>query len=171
MFLSVVKFHFGFLSVLVFSKRKSNYLCSNLGIIRLNLYVKYIAPFILSLTWMALADFSKSTVSPPLKSWTRQQLKQTNKQTNKAMRVENLTKILPQKMLPSISTIGHMVSSSECYQMCIIGRGWHGNTASAPCIYMTQLISELLKTVCCKGVIVVQNVIVCGEACSLRRNQ
>lgn len=54
--------------------------------------------------------------------------------------------------------------------MCIIGRGWHGDTASAPCIYVTQLISELLKAVCCEVVIVVQNVIVCGSACSLRRN-
>ena len=55
--------------------------------------------------------------------------------------------------------------------MGIIGRGWHGDTASAPCIYVTKLVSELLKTVCCEGVIVVQNVIVCGSTCSLRRNQ
>ena len=54
--------------------------------------------------------------------------------------------------------------------MCIIGRGWHGDTASAPCIYVTQLISELLKVDCCEGVIVVQNVIVCRSACSLKRN-
>ena len=75
------------------------------------------------------------------------------------------------KDLPPISSIGHMMSSSECYQMCIISRGWHGDTASAPCIHVTQLISELLKSVCCEGVIVVQNVIVCRSACSLRRNQ
>ena len=55
--------------------------------------------------------------------------------------------------------------------MCIIGRGWHGDTTITPCIQVTQLISELLKAVCCEEVIVVQNVIVCGSACSLRRNQ
>jgi len=55
--------------------------------------------------------------------------------------------------------------------MCIIGRGWHGDTTIAPCIQVTELISELLKTVCCEGVIVVQNVIVCRSACSLMRNQ
>ena len=82
------------------------------------------------------------------------------------MKVQNLKKILP-----SISTIGHMVSGSECYQMCIVGRGWHGDTASAPCIHVTKLISELLKAVCCEGIIVVQNVIVSRSACSLRRNQ
>ena len=71
------------------------------------------------------------------------------------------------KDLPSI---GHMVSGSKCYQMCIICRGWHGDTASAPCIHVTQLISELLKAVSCEAVIVVQNVIVCRSACSLRRN-
>jgi len=64
-------------------------------------------------------------------------------------------------------SIGHVVSGSERHQMCIIGRGWHGDTTSAPCIYVTQLISELLKSVRCEGVIVIQNVIVCGSACSL----
>ena len=51
--------------------------------------------------------------------------------------------------------------------MCIIGRGWHGNTTGAPCIHVTQLIRELLKAVCCEGVIVIQHVIVCGSACPL----
>ncbi len=37
------------------------------NIFLLIVYVKYIAPFILALTSMAFADFSKSTVLPPLK--------------------------------------------------------------------------------------------------------
>ena len=51
--------------------------------------------------------------------------------------------------------------------MGIIGRGWHGHAARAPCIHVTQLVSELLKVVCSEGVIVIQHVIVCGSACSL----
>ena len=55
--------------------------------------------------------------------------------------------------------------------MCIVGRGWHGDTSSAPRIHVTQLIRQLLKTVCCEIVIIIQHVIVCRSACSLERQQ
>lgn len=103
------------------------------------------------------------SVPAPKKLNTRTIKKQTDKLGHEKVRRE-FDKHLATKNLPSI---GHMVSGSECHQMCIIGRGWHGDTTSAPCIYVTQLISELLKAVGCEGVIVVQNVIVCGSACSL----
>jgi len=106
------------------------------------------------------------SITAPKKLNTRGITEQTNQATKRY--VENLIKNLASKDLPSI---GHVVSGSERHQMCIIGRGWHGDTTSAPCIYVTQLISELLKSVRCEGVIVIQNVIVCGSACSLRRNQ
>ena len=52
--------------------------------------------------------------------------------------------------------------------MGVICRGWYRDTASAPGVHVTQLISELLKTVGCEAVVVVQHVIMGRSTCSLR---
>ena len=53
--------------------------------------------------------------------------------------------------------------------MGVICRGWYRDTASAPGVHVTQLISELLKTVGCEVVVVVQHVIMGRSTCSLRK--
>ena len=66
-----------------------------------------------------------------------------------------------------MSSICHVHPGVERCQMSVISRGWHGNTASAPGVHVTKLISELLKAVSGKAVIVVKHMIMSWSACPL----
>ena len=54
-----------------------------------------------------------------------------------------------------MSSIGHLEPGAERCQMSVISRGWHRNTASAPGVYVTQLIGELLQAVSGEAVIII----------------
>ena len=54
--------------------------------------------------------------------------------------------------MPSIS---HLEPGVKRCQMSVISRGWHGNTAGAPGVHVTQLIGELLQAVSGEAVIII----------------
>ena len=58
-------------------------------------------------------------------------------------------------LIPAMSSVSHVDPGVESCQMSIISRGWHGNTASAPGVQVTQLIGELLQAVSGEAVIIV----------------
>lgn len=73
--------------------------------------------------------------------------------------------------LPVMFFVHKMVSCSECYQMSIIRWCRYRNRSCTAHICVAELVSQQLKFICSKTVIIPQNMIVWGTAGTLRRRE